>query len=149
MFTAMPVTGDNSHFQVSPWWLCATLHSRNSNCLTCVSSFCWHFLPIDNASVQLLRVTICSFVAALIMLIALLSSSVQDQFCDIMGVATMERWERAHPHQRVMPPEPILGRGYGAPPQTSPPWRSGRNPGSTPGCTHPLKILATLMDISK
>ena len=63
----------------------------------------------------------------------------------------------------AMPPDPIPGRGYSAPPQALPPRRSGasrlprlvgglwplhrpptRNPGSTPGRTHPLKILARL-----
>ena len=59
-----------------------------------------------------------------------------------------------------MPPTPILGRGYGAPPQI-PPRRSGASrlraslgvfgtsivPPRTrnPGRTHPLKILATPM----
>ena len=55
----------------------------------------------------------------------------------------------------AMPPDPILGRGYGAPPQTPTPSALRRlqplhcppirNPGSTSGRNHPLKILATPM----
>ena len=64
----------------------------------------------------------------------------------------------------LCPQTPIPGRGYGAPPQTLSPYRSGashlpclvrdlrplhrpptRNPESTLGRTHPLKILATSM----